>query len=252
MSGHSKWSTIKRKKEATDAKRGQMFTKISREISVAAREGGPDIDSNFRLRLAVQKARAVNMPADNIKRAIDKAASDTNNSDKFEEVIYEGYGPAGAAVLVSTLTDNRNRTVSDVRSAFSRMGGHLGENGSVSWVFDQRGLIAVELEDGQDADEVSLAAIEAGAIDVNEVEDNVVEVYTDMQNLKAVEEALVSQGFNVTSSELTYIPKTTVEPAESETATVLRLIDRLEDLDDVQGVYTNAQLGDEAEIRAQA
>lgn len=250
MSGHSKWSTIKRKKEATDAKRGQIFTKVSREITVAAKEGGPDTDTNFRLRLAVQKARGVNMPTDNIKRAIDKAITEAAGSSSFEEVVYEGYAAGGAAVLVEALTDNRNRTVSEVRNVFSRAGGHLGESGSVAWLFDERGLLVVEPQDGQAADDLALAAIEVGAADVNEVEDGLVEVYTDLQSLKTVEDALNQQGFNVTSSEKTYIPKTTVEPDDSESQSVLRLLEKLEDLDDVQGVHTNAQMSSEVTVNS--
>lgn len=250
MSGHSKWSTIKRKKEATDARRGQVFTKISREITVAAKQGGPDQETNFRLRLAVQKARSVNMPADNVKRAIEKATSDAAGSANFEEVLYEGYGPGGAAVIVQTLTDNRNRTVSEVRNVFNRAGGRLGEAGSVGWLFDERGLLVVESSDGHSPDEVALAAIEAGAADVNEVEDAAIEIYTELPDLKAVEEALAAAGFSVVSAEKTYTPKTTVEPGESEAQGVLRLIDKLEDLDDVQGVYTNLQVGSEVAVNS--
>lgn len=254
MSGHSKWSTIKRKKEATDAKRGQVFTKISREISVAAKQGGPDIETNFRLRLAVQKARGVNMPADNIKRAIEKASSDSAGSANFESVMYEGYAPGGAAVMVEALTDNRNRTVSEVRNVFSRGGGRMGENGSVGWMFDERGLLVVEPADGQTADDIALAAIEAGAADVSDADMNSdpplreLEVYTELTDLKTVQEALTSAGYNVTSAEKTYVPRTTVEADESEAQGVLRLIDKLEDLDDVQGVYTNLQVGTDVAV----
>ncbi len=250
MSGHSKWSTIKRKKEATDAKRGQIFTKVSREISVAAREGGPDPESNFKLRLAIQKARGVNMPADNIKRAIEKATSDSSASGGYEEVIYEGYGPAGAAVLVEVLTDNRNRAVSEVRSAFTRSGGRLGETGSVAWLFDQRGLLVVELSDKQSADDVQMAAIECGADDVNQVDDSTIEIYTAPQDLKAVEAALAAQGVSVASAELIYIPKTTIEVSNAETQSVLRMIEKLEDLEDVHGVYTNLQVDSEVAINS--
>ena len=215
MSGHSKWSTIKRKKEATDAKRGQIFTKVAREISVAAKQGGPDPESNFRLRLAVQKARGVNMPADNIKRAIEKATSDGAGASNFEEVMYEGFGPGGTAVLVDALTDNRNRTVAEVRNVFNRAGGRFGETGSVSWMFDERGLLVIEPKPGQTTDDISLAAIEAGAEDVNEVEDGAVEVFTQLQDLKAVEEALSAQGYSITTAERTHAPKTNVELSEA-------------------------------------
>ncbi len=250
MSGHSKWSTIKRKKEATDARKGQLFTKVARELTVAAKQGGAEIESNFRLRLAIQKARAVNMPADNIKRAIDKAVSDGAGASNFDEIVYEGYGAGGAAMLIEALTDNRNRTVSEVRSVLARAGGRLGESGSVAWMFDERGLLVVEPKQGQSADDVLLAAIDAGAEDVSEVEDGAVEVYTELPLLKAVEEALSSNGFNVTSAEKTYIPKTTVEPEEPETQSILRLIDRLEDLDDVQGVYSNLQVGEDVAVNS--
>lgn len=243
MSGHSKWSTIKRKKEATDAKRGQIFTKISRELTVAAKEGGPDPEANVRLRLAIQKAKGVNMPAENIKRAIERSVTDTNASS-YEEIVYEGYGPGGVAVLVEALTDNRNRTVSEVRNIFNRAGGRMGESGSVAWMFEPRGLVAVDLTDGRQPDEVVLAAIEAGAADVDDsAEDGVVEVYTELPDLKAVEEALTAQGLVVSSAEKIYWPKTTVQPEDSEAEAVARLMEKLEDLDDVQGVYSNAELG---------
>ncbi|MDQ3328678.1 MAG: YebC/PmpR family DNA-binding transcriptional regulator [Chloroflexota bacterium] len=250
MSGHSKWSTIKRKKEATDSKRGQVFTKLAREVSVAAKQGGGDPETNFRLRLAIQKARTVNMPADNIKRAIEKATADGAGAANFEEILYEGYGPGGAAVIVEALTDNRNRTVAEVRNVFNRAGGRLGEAGSVGWLFEERGLLVVEPTSGQDTDEISLGAIEAGAEDVNAVEDGLVEVYTQLHDLKMVEEALTAQGYTVNSAEKTYIPKTTVEPSEAETQSVLRLIDKVEDLDDVQGVYTNLQVDAEVAVNA--
>lgn len=250
MSGHSKWSTIKRKKEATDAKRGQIFTKISRELTVAAKEGGPDPEANVRLRLAVQKAKSVNMPAENIKRAIERSATDSSASN-FEEIVYEGYGPGGVAVMVEALTDNRNRTVSEVRNIFNRGGGRMGESGSVAWMFEPRGLVAVELSDGRQPDEVVLAAIEAGAADVDDpAEDGVVEVYTELADLKAVEESLTSQGLAVTSAEKIYWPKTTVQPDSGDAEALVKLMEKLEDLDDVQGVYSNAEL--DASVAANA
>ena len=176
MAGHSKWAQIKRKKEATDARKGQIFTKISREIAVAVRQGGPDPEANYRLRLAIQKARSINMPADNIKRAIERAAGEGSNATNYEEITYEGYGPAGVAVLVETLTDNRNRTVSEIRNVFNRSGGRLGESGSVSWIFDEKGLIVVEPDNQHTADDIALAAIEAGAEDETPLEDGTVEV----------------------------------------------------------------------------
>lgn len=252
MSGHSKWSTIKRKKEATDAKKGQIFTKVAREISVAAKQGGGDPETNFRLRLAIQRAKSVNMPADNVKRAIDKATSEGAASN-YEEITYEGYGPGGTAFLIEALTDNRNRTVSEVRNVLNRGGGRMAETGSVGWLFDERGLLAVEPAPGQDVDEVTLAAIEAGAEDVNEdVGDGTVEVFTSPNDLKRVEEALSAEGVNVLSAERTFAPKTLVELSEAETASVLRLLERLEDLDDVQGVYANLQVGDDVAVNLSA
>jgi YebC/PmpR family DNA-binding regulatory protein len=247
MSGHSKWATIKRKKGAADAKRGQLFTKLTREITVAAREGGGDPESNFRLRLAVQKARSENMPLDNIQRAITRGAGTGGEGGAaYEEIIYEGYGPNGVAMLVQTLTDNRNRTVSEVRAAFTKAGGSLGENGSVSWMFDQKGMIVVEPSRGQDADEVTLAAIDAGAEDVTADTDEDgeahVEVITNFEDLKAVQESLTTQGYNVVSAERTMIPKTTMALDDKGVESALRLVDRLEDLDDVQTVYTNLDL----------
>src|SRR6266436_9334367 len=176
MSGHSKWSTIKRAKGITDAKRGALFTKVAREISVAARQGGGDPDANYRLRLAVEKARSVNMPSDNIKRTIDKAVGG-GDAEQFEEIVYEGYGPGGVAVLVEAATDNRNRTAAEVRAIFTKAGGQLAGSGAVSWQFEPRGLITVPAR-GQDPDDVALAAIDAGAEDVDTSDDEVVEVYT--------------------------------------------------------------------------
>lgn len=250
MSGHSKWSTIKRKKEATDAKRGQLFTKVSREISVAAKQGGAELETNFRLRLAVQKARSVNMPADNIKRAIEKATNDGAGATNYEEIVYEGFGPGGTAVMVEALTDNRNRTVAEVRNVFNRSGGRMGETGSVGWMFDEQGVLAVEPASGQAPDEIALAAIEAGATDVNDAEDGVVEVFTELQDLKVVEEALSQQGYSVASAEKTYSPKTLVEPSTEESSTLARMLEKLEDLDDVQAVHTNVRF--DAEVAADA
>ncbi|MCA9860940.1 MAG: YebC/PmpR family DNA-binding transcriptional regulator, partial [Thermomicrobiales bacterium] len=207
MSGHSKWATIKRQKGANDQKRGQLFTKLGREIAVAVRAGGPDPEANFRLRLAIQKARAENMPKDNIDRAIERA-SGAGNTDNFDEVSYEGYGPGGVAVVIQALTDNRNRTVGEVRSALTRAGGSLGESGSVAWMFDNVGLISVEA-DGQDPEEIALVAIDAGAEDVS-IDDDGIEVYTEVQNLHVVQDALVSAGINVNSADPVMKPKATV------------------------------------------
>src|SRR5918996_516154 len=209
MSGHSKWSTIKRQKGVTDAKRSAVFTKVAREISVAARQGGGDPDANYRLRLAIEKARSVNMPADNIKRTIDKATGG-GEAEQFEEIVYEGYGPGGVAVLVEAATDNRNRTAAEVRSIFTKTGGQLAGSGAVAWQFEPRGLIVVP-RDGADPDEVALAAIDAGADDVDTSDTAVVEVYTTPGGLEQVRQALDAAGVSVETAEATMIARNTVE-----------------------------------------
>lgn len=247
MSGHSKWATIKRKKGAADARRGQLFTKLAREIQVAAREGGGDPESNFRLRLAVQKARTENMPQDNIQRAIQRGAGTGGDGAHFEEVMYEGYGPSGVAFLVQTLTDNRNRTVSEVRSIFTKAGGSLGESGSVAWMFEPRGLIFIEPKPGDDTDELTLAAIDAGAEDVAMEEDQL-EVVTAFQDLKHVQDQLSLQGMHIANAETTMVPKTTMTLEEKGVEQTVRLIEKLEELDDVQTVYTNLDLSGAEEL----
>jgi YebC/PmpR family DNA-binding regulatory protein len=242
MSGHSKWATIKRKKGAADARRGQLFTKLTREITVSAREGGGDPEANFRLRLAVQRARAENMPADNIQRAIQRGAGGGEGGAQYEEIMYEGYGPHGVALLVQTLTDNRNRTVAEVRSIFTKMGGSLGEAGSVGWMFDPRGLILAEPGEGDDPDEISLAAIDAGAEDVFVDDEGLVEIVTAFNDLKHVQDTLTAQNINITQAERTMVPKTTITLDEKGMEQILRLVDRLEELDDTQTVYTNLDL----------
>ncbi len=242
MSGHSKWSTIKRKKGAADAKRGQLFTKLAREITVAARAGLPDPEANFRLRLAVQKARAENMPKENIDRAIERGSGESGG-EQFDEIFYEGYGPGGTALMILAMTDNRNRTVGEVRAALTRSGGTLGESGSVGWMFDHVGMIVVDAKD-QDPDELALVAIDAGANDV-QVEDGSVEVYTDAQNLHRVQEALTAAGQVVESAELTMRPKTMMSPEPDVAVKAIRLLERLEDLDDVQQVYSNLDVSDD-------
>ena len=237
MSGHSKWSTIKRQKGANDAKRGALFTKVAREIMVAARSGGGDPDANYRLRLAMDKARSVNMPLDNIKRAIERAAG-AGEGEQYEEIVYEGYGPGGVAILVEAATDNRNRTASDVRSMFTKAGGQLAGSGAVAWQFEPRGLIAVPA-DGRDPDEVALAAIDAGASDVDTSSAEVIEVYTEPADLEGVRKALEAQGIPVESAEHAMIAKTTVELDEHRARQNLRLIELLEELDDVQRVSAN-------------
>jgi len=242
MSGHSKWSTIKRQKGVADAQRGQLFTKLSKEIIIAAKQGGPDPNGNFRLRMAVQKARENNMPADNIDRAIKRATGGAEGVE-IVEITYEGYGPAGTAVLVEVATDNRNRTVAEVRNVFTRAGGSLGESGSVAWNFDSRGLISV-VPNGQDPDEVALHAIDAGADDV-QVGDGTIEVYTAPGDLEKVKKALEEHQLRVESAEAARVPKTTVQLDEKSAIQMLRLVEKLEALDDVQKVYFNAEFSDD-------
>ncbi len=243
MSGHSKWAQIKRSKGVTDVKRGQAFTKLGREISVAVREGGPSPDANARLRLAIERARAANMAIDTIERAIKRAAGGGEEA-QLDQLSYEGYGPGGAAIIVEVLTDNRNRAVAEVRSVFTRGGGSLGEAGCVAWMFDQRGVVTVEL-DGKDTDEAELLAIDAGAEDVT-VEDGVMEVYSLPSDLDVVRTSLVDAGLNVVGAELSMVPKTPLTLEANETVSTLRLMERLEDLDDVQKVYTNVEISEEA------
>jgi YebC/PmpR family DNA-binding regulatory protein len=241
MSGHSKWANIKHKKGAADKRRGALFTTLARAVTIAAREGGGDIESNFTLRLAVDKARLANMPKDNIERAIARGTGD-NKGEQLERVLYEGYGPHGSAVLVATLTDNRNRTVGEVRHMFSRYSGNLGEAGSVAWQFEQRGVINVPVA-GVDADELALAAIDAGAADV-EVDAEYVTVYTAVPDFRRVQEALASAGYNVAESELAMIASAPVGLGERETLSVLRLVEALEEIDDVDQVWTNLEISD--------
>ncbi len=238
MSGHSKWSSIKHKKGAADAKRGKLFTKLSRAIIVAAREGGPDPSGNASLQNAIDKAKSYSMPKDNIERAIAKGAGTEADAAVFETVIYEGYGTDGVAVLVEALTDNRNRTASDVRHTFTKNGGNLGTTGSVAWLFERRGVVLVDAESA-DEDELMLAAAEGGADDL-ERDGSVFQVSAPPESLAAVREAIESAGFAVESAEVSMIPKTTVEIAEESSAKKLvRLIEALEENDDVQDVWAN-------------
>lgn len=242
MSGHSKWSTIKRAKGATDAKRGQLFTKLAREITVSARSGVPDPEANSRLRIAVQKARAENMPKDNIDRAIERAKGGAGG-ESLDELFYEGYGPGGIAFMIQAMTDNRNRTVGEVRAAFTRGGGNLGADGAVAWMFDAVGQIVAN-PGKLDPDEVALMAIDAGALEF-EVDDDVVLIYTGQQELHAVQEQLIASGLEIESAELIMKPKDPVTPDTDLAVKVIRLVERLEDLDDVQTVYTNLNLTDD-------
>jgi YebC/PmpR family DNA-binding regulatory protein len=235
MSGHSKWAQIKRQKGVTDARRGQLFTKLGREITVAVREGGPNPEANFRLRLTIQKARDRNMPTENIERAI-KRGSGEAGAASLSEIIIEGYGPHGVAVLVEALTDNRNRTLQEVRSLFSRHGGSLGASGSVAWLFENRGIITVET-DGVNVEDLELAAIDAGADDVKE-EKGYVEIHTTPQNLETVRKA-VEKIKPTVSAEVQRVAKQTVVLDEQQAIQTLKLLDHLEELDDVQHVSAN-------------
>ena len=241
MSGHSKWSSIKHQKGVTDARRGQLFTKLTREIIVAAREGGGDPGLNARLRLAIQKARDNSMPSDNIERAI-KKGSGTLEGATLEEVVLEGYGVSGAAILVKALTDNRNRTVQDVRHMFTRHGGSLGESGCVAWLFDSMGLIMIKTS-GLDTEELALEAIDAGADDVK-VEGAFVEIYTKSNELEMVRKALEEKDVPIDSAELSLVPKTLLELDDKAALQTLRLLDKLEELDDVQQVSSNVDFPD--------
>ena len=242
MSGHSKWHNIQGRKNAQDAKRGKIFQKISREIYMAAKSGGPDPDGNPQLRLIMDKARAANMPKDNIKRAIDKATG-TGGAD-YEEITYEGYGPAGVAILVHALTDNRNRTASAVRADFNRNGGNLGETGSVSFMFDRKGYIAIAREDlDVDEDQMFEDVIEAGGEDL-QTSDEVFEISTEASDFTDVRDALEAQGFKLAQAEITMVAKTMLELPEDKASQLENLIDLLEDDDDVQNVHYNTELAE--------
>ena len=236
MSGHSKWATIKRKKGAIDAKRGKIFTKLGRELMVAVKEGGPDPDSNSKLRDAIAKAKANNMPNDTINRSIKKASGEAGSNDYFE-MVYEGYGPRGIAVIVETLTDNKNRTAGDLRHYFDKNGGNLGQTGCVGFMFDRKGVIVIEKADGIDEDALMMDALEAGADDFN-VEDECYEVLTAVESFSSVREALEKAGYNFVQAEINYLPQTTTALDDAEAITKMeKLIDMLEENDDVQNVY---------------
>jgi YebC/PmpR family DNA-binding regulatory protein len=243
MSGHSKWSQIKRKKSAQDEKRGQMFGKLLRAVEVAAREGGPNVDGNMTLASAVQKARDYSVPWDNIERAIKRSSGDTGAA-QYEEITYEGYGPGGAAILVQALTDNRNRTGQEVRHAFSRLGGNLGDPGSVAWMFDRRGLIVLEKATAPDEDALLSIVLEAGADDLRDSGEQW-EVVTEPESLTPVRRALEEAGVPIASAELTLLPKSTVPLDGPKATAVLRLVEALEDLEDVQAVYSNFDIPEE-------
>lgn len=242
MSGHSKWSTIKRKKGVTDAKRGALFTKFIREITVAARAGGEDLDSNPRLRTAVLKAKSNNMPNDNIERAIKKGVGNVEGA-VYEEVRYEGYGPGGVAIMVDCITDNKNRTTPEIRSIFGKNGGNLGETGSVNYLFDRKGMFVIEAGKATE-DEIMEMLLEFDVEDVK-TEDGNIEVTTSPEGYAAVADFLVEKGFNLLMNQITYIPKTTVALDEKKAAQCLRIMELLEDQDDAQEVYSNYDISDE-------
>jgi YebC/PmpR family DNA-binding regulatory protein len=243
MSGHSKWATIKRKKSKIDDERGKIFTKIAKEIAVAVKQGGPDPEGNFRLKLAIQKAKSNNMPADNINRCIQKAAGNTESA-AYEEFFYEGYGAGGVAVLCAMMTDNRNRTASEIRYIFSRNHGNLGETGCVAYMFERKGQIIAELN-GKDEDDLMMLALEAGADDI-EVAEETAHIVTSTDALELVRAALLAEGFAVTSADIAMIPATTISIDDEDTAAkLLKLLDALEDNDDVQQVYANYDIADE-------
>jgi YebC/PmpR family DNA-binding regulatory protein len=244
MSGHSKWSTIKRKKGVIDAKRGQLFTKLTREIMVAARQGGPDVEMNFRLRLAVQTARGNNMPLDNIDRAVKRGAKVGEGAEAMEETLYEGYGPGGAAVLLQAVTDNPNRTASEVRNVFGKSGGNLGEPGCVAWNFESKGVIVVETS-GDTSEELALLAIDAGAEEFD-LEAEQLEVTTTPDTFEEVRRQLEEVGASVVRAEVSMVPKSTVALDSKKATQTLRLLDKLEELDDVLRVFTNADFPDDA------
>jgi YebC/PmpR family DNA-binding regulatory protein len=244
VSGHSKWASIKHKKKATDAKRGQEFTKLTRAIIVAVREGGPDPANNLALQNAIEKARQASMPKDNIERAIARASGEGTDAAAYETVTYEGYGAGGVAVYVEALTDNRNRTASDVRHLFSKHDGNLGESGSVAWLFERKGVVLIPAE-GVDEDELTLAAADAGAEDV-EREETSFRVTCAPEQLTVVREALEAGGFTVEDAQPTMLPKTTVEVEDEAVARkIVRLMDALEENDDVQGVYANFDISEQ-------
>ena len=243
MSGHSKWASIKHQKGVADARRGQLFTKLTREIIVAVRQGGSDPDMNFRLRLAVQKARDSNMPMDNIDRAIKRGSGETEGTTLIEMVL-EGYGPSGAAILVQALSDNKNRTVQDVRNLFSRNGGNLGESGCVAWLFHSKGMIIVDTDENDDPEELALQAIDAGAEDVN-IETGYVEIFTTPEDFMTVRQKLEEDGIEIYSSEVTMIPQTTLDLEEKPALQNLRLLQKLEELDEVQTVSSNVHFTDD-------
>ncbi len=249
MSGHSKWSTIKRKKGAQDAKRGQLFTRLAREITLAAREGGGDPETNFRLRLAVDRARSNNMPKDNIERAIKRGTGEDKSGGELEEVTYEGYAPHGVALMIAVVTDNRNRAVAEVRHVLNRYGGSLGENGSVAWQFNRTAYFSFPAE-GKDPDAIFELAVEAGADDVN-FDDETIEITGPVEAFKTIADALQAANIEADEAGLKYMPTNEMELNVEDTLQVMRVIEALEELDDVQEVYSNLSVTEEALARVE-
>jgi YebC/PmpR family DNA-binding regulatory protein len=244
MSGHSKWSTIKHKKAATDAKRSKIFTKLSKEIIVAAKHGESDPEMNFRLRMAIQTAKDNNMPAENIERAVKKGSGEGSDGDTMAELIYEGYGPGGVGIMLEILTDNRNRTVSNIRSTLTRAGGNMAESGAVAWQFEQKGVIIIEATETE-SEEIALIAIEQGASDF-ETYDGSLHIYSDPSNLEVIRTALLNTNVHITSTELSMVPSSTVMLETTKALQTLKLLDNLEELEDVQKVYSNADFPEDA------
>ena len=243
MSGHSKWSTIKHAKAITDARRGKLFTKLTREVIIAAREGGGDPSMNIRLRMAVQKAKDANMPNNNIERAIKRGTGESGEQDQMVESTYEGYGPGGVAIMLQTLTDNRNRTVSAIRSTLTKAGGNLAQSGAVAWQFEQKGIVVVNAEP-DDAEEFALVAIDAGADDFESF-DSTLQIFSPVNRLEDIRQTLTDTDASIVSSELSMIPNNTISLDVKAATQTLRLLDQLEELDDVQKVYSNADFPDE-------
>ena len=252
MSGHSKWSTIKHQKGAADAKRGVLFTKLSRDIALAVREGGGvDPDMNFKLRLALDRAKSNNMPQDSINRAVKRGSGEGSDGEVLEQITYEGYGPGGGAILLQAVTTNRNRTAADVRSTFNRGGGNLGESGCVAWNFDLRGVVTIDIDDEDTAEELGLIAIDAGAEDI-QIDTGVLEIYAPVEQLQEVQKSIEAESVPVRSAEMSMVPKTTIALGDKEAEQTLRLLDALEDLDDIQKAFTNADFPPEVLERYQA
>jgi len=242
VAGHSKWANIKHKKAAQDAKRGQVFTKLARQITVAVKEGGADPETNFKLRLAIEKASSYNMPNDNIERA-NKRGKGGNEGENYEEIVYEAYGPNGVTILLDVLTDNRNRTAGEVRSRLSKYGGNLGQAGCVAWMFSKKGLLVIEKDDKTDEEELIMTALEAGAEDVQD-EVDVYKVLTAPGDFTQVKAALAEAGYEFLVAEVSMIPQNSVMVSSEDSEKIERLIDALEELDDVQQVYTNYEIAD--------